>query len=115
DGTIIGWDLANLNNLGAQLSPPVKGPAQVRSTATSPAGAVAMGYADGTVRVWGPNGISPIHRIRVSTHALIGAGLSPDGGLLAVSDSAGVVKIVDLRSGRGIATISELPDPAYAV
>jgi WD40 repeat protein len=74
-----------------------------------------MGYADGTVQVWGPNGDSPIYRIRVSTHALIGAGLSPDGRLLAVSDSAGVVKIVDVRSGRGIATISELPAPAYAV
>jgi WD40 repeat protein/DNA-binding SARP family transcriptional activator len=115
DGTIIGWDLVNLNNLGAQLSAPLNEGDQIRSMAVSRTGEVAIGYADGTLQVWGSNGASPIYRARVSTHALIGAALSPDGHFLAISDSAGVVKIVDVRSELVIATMGELPAPAYAV
>ncbi len=54
DGTIIGWDLVNLNNLGAQLSPPLNEGDQIRSMAVSLTGDVAIGYADGTLQVWGP-------------------------------------------------------------
>jgi DNA-binding SARP family transcriptional activator/WD40 repeat protein len=114
DGVVVGWDLVNVSNLGAQLSAPMTGPDPGSPTTISRAGYVATGFVDGTVRVWAPDGASA-HRIKVSNAPLVGAALSPDGGLLAASDSAGVVKAVNVRSGRVVATIDRLDAPAYAL
>lgn len=114
DGKLIGWDLANLNNLGAQLSRPVSGPERFPSMAVSPTGEIAMEYPDGTLRIWPPDDASPPRAIR-SGHVFIGIAFSPDGHLLATSDSDGIAGLVDVRSQRMIATVAELPAPAHAL
>ncbi|MBK6871235.1 MAG: PD40 domain-containing protein [Kineosporiaceae bacterium] len=113
DGAIIGWDLANLNILGEQLSPPSTDPNRIESMAAGPAGDVAIGYTDGTARLWRRSRSSPVEA-KVSTDALIGIAFSPDGRFVATSDAAGVVRILEATSSRVVESI-ELPGPAHAV
>jgi WD40 repeat protein/DNA-binding SARP family transcriptional activator len=115
DGTIIGWELTNLNRLGGRSNLPVEAPGQVQSAAASRNGEVAIGYADGTLQVWGTGSTSPTYRIGISSHALIGIALSPDGRLLATSDSAGIARLVDVRSKRVISTLAKLLTPAHGI
>jgi WD40 repeat protein len=115
DGTIIGWDLTNLNHLRGRSSLPIKGPGQVQSVAASRNGEVAIGYVDGTLQVWGTGSTWPTYRIRISRHALIGVALSPDGRLLATSDSAGTTSLVDVRLKRVISTLAKLPASAHGI
>jgi len=113
DGSVIGWDLANLNNLGTQLSPPGSG--QVDWMAASPAGDIAIEYANGDVRLWASGNAAPTRPIHVADHALIGGAFSPDGRLFATSDLAGTVRLVDVRSQRVTAALANLSAPAWAV
>ena len=98
DGTLIGWDIANLNNLGAQLSPtrrrtcrngwrraePVRLPSDTR-TAPSASGPAAASVSS-----------RPIH---VSDRPLNRGAFSPDGRLLRHLGPRGQRRLVDVRAG----------------
>jgi WD40 repeat protein len=113
DGTVIGWDIANLNNLGTQLSP--AGSGQVGWMTASRTGEIAMEYPNGTVRFWASASVSPTPPIHVSDRPLVGGAFSPDGHLFATSDLQGTARLVDVRSQRVIATVAHLSAPAWAV
>ena len=112
DGTVIGWDIANLNNLGSQLSPPGGEPLQWM--ATSRTGDIAVGYPNGTLRFWGSASVTPSRPIHVSDRPLIAGAFSPDGRLLATSDLRGRAELVDVR-GQHVIGMAQLPDPVWAV
>jgi WD40 repeat protein len=82
--------------------------------AASPAGDVALGYPDGTLRFWGSASVSPSRPIHVSDRPLTAAAFSPDGRLLATSDLGGRAKLVDVRSEH-VFGVKQLPYTAWAV
>ena len=54
DGTVISWDIANLNDLGTKLSTPTpRTRVFTENVVTSRTGALAVQYSDGTIRIWG--------------------------------------------------------------
>jgi WD40 repeat protein/DNA-binding SARP family transcriptional activator/energy-coupling factor transporter ATP-binding protein EcfA2 len=113
DGTVIGWDTANLNNLGAQLRPPGRG--RVGWMTASRTGEIAVEDPNGNVRFWTIDSVSPTRPIHVSDQALTGGAFSPDGHLFATSDLHGTARLVDVRSQRVIATLAHLSALARAV
>jgi DNA-binding SARP family transcriptional activator/WD40 repeat protein len=130
DGTVIGWDIRNLNNLGQQLQAPGHGPnqAQITSVDVSLTGEIATEYADGTVRFWdsGANAASsPIH---VTDGRPVGGAFSPDGRLFATAEvlgpapsvgvdprTTGEAHLIDVQSRRVIATLAHTPAGLWAV
>jgi len=113
DGTLIGWDLANLNNFGAQLSPPGSG--HVEWMAASRAGQIAVEHPDGTVRFWASGSAVSSEPVHVSAHALNRGAFSPDGRVFATSDLAGTVRLIDVRSRRVLVPVAHLSAPARTV
>jgi WD40 repeat protein len=112
DGTVIGWDIGNLNNLGSQLRPPGSGP--IRWMAVSPTGEIALEYPDGTVRFWDSTSTSPTRPIQISDGELNLGAFSPDGHLFATSDIRGTARLVGVRSHM-IKTVAQMKGPRGAV
>ena len=130
DGTVIGWDITNLNNLGQRLRAPGYGPnqAQVTFIATSLTGEIAAGYADGTVRFWDRASNSPSPPIQVTDGRPVGGAFSPDGRLFATAEvlgpapsigvnprTTGEAHLIDVPSRRVIATLAHPSAGLWAV
>ena len=130
DGTVIGWDIKNLNNLGQQLLAPDNGPNQTRVTSivVSMAGEIAAEYADGTVRLWARGSNSPSPLIQVTDGRLVGGAFSPDGRLFATAEvlgpapsigvdprTRGKAHLIDVQSRRVIGTLAHPPAGLWAV
>jgi WD40 repeat protein len=127
DGSVIGWDLANLNNLGTRLvaPDPNRNPG-VTWAAASRDGNIAVALSDGTVRFWRGNRTTPSGPIRITHGQILGGAFSPDGRLLALSvyphqaHNASQVgwsqlDLVGARAGRVIPTPVRIPGAVWSL
>jgi WD40 repeat protein len=111
DGTIIGWNLANPNNLGTQLS--AEGTGAFSWVAVSPTGEIATEYRNGTVRFWAADSTSPTPPIPVANSALDGGSFSPNGRLFATAEKSGASHLVDVATRRVIGVLAQIPGGAH--
>ena len=114
DGTVISWDIANLNDLGTELSTPTpRTSVFTENVMTSRTGELAVQYSDGTIRIWGTQDAPPSSPVLVSHSEPTGGSFSPDGHLLVVADASGAIRLIDVSSRRVVATLAHLSHGAF--
>ena len=101
NGDMIAWDIAGLNNLGDRLSAPGSTGAVSGLTwvAAGRAGQLAVGYGDGTARIWPAQANSGPLELSVSGSRLTDGAFSADGRLLAVTAQDGTIRFVHPGTG----------------
>jgi WD40 repeat protein len=127
DGTVINWDITDLNNLGQQLEAPGHGP-PITFIAVSRTGEIAAERADGTVQFWAHGSNSPSPPIPVTDGRPVGGAFSPDGALFATAEVLGPVTsigvdprttgeahLIDIPSRQVIATLAHSSAGLWAV
>jgi WD40 repeat protein len=101
DGAVKVWDAAT-----ARLQVSWLGQYPVLACAAGPAGTVAAGYADGTLRLWDVAGGSERARIGAHDGETKGCAVSADGTLLVSAGGDATVKLWDATDASLLATLS---------
>jgi WD40 repeat protein len=99
DGVVRRWDAGTQEEIRPALVARDAAPDDaVRSLAARPgAPVVAVGHESGRVRLWTHGGRTPSQRLLTGhTAAVVAAGVSADGGLLATADADGRIVVRDL-------------------